>query len=358
MKKIILYCLILFAAFTACEDVYYPDIDQVENVLVIDARIQATGGKSYVRLSSSLGFNESEYGYQAVSGANVSLLANDGAGYTLYETDKGIYPVYYNLNPELEYKLRVEHSGSVYESSFEMVPVIPDVDTVFGIPETRYLLPGGENDINSVIEKEGVQLYSNILHEKKTPYYRFTARKILEYAYSIEVGIMEIIVYGWRSSFPSETFNIAAPPEFSVTSDILKHPLYFIEKSPFLSNTNEYNGNLQVGKTYFMGWILIIQQYGLSNSAYNYYKDLNSQLNSDGRLFDPLYVQARSNLKCTSDPQKIVLGNFEISTVKEHRYYVRYASEEIGYYVKPIKKYYSIPIAGETTQRPDFWEPQ
>ncbi len=358
MKKIILYSLILFAAFTACEDVYYPDIDQVENVLVIDARIEATGGKSFVRLTSSLGFNESEYGYQPVSGANVTLMANDGADYTLYETADGIFPVYFNLNPKLEYKLRVEHSGNVYESSFEMVPVIPDIDTVFGVPETRYFLQGGENDINRIIEREGVQLYSDILYEKKMPYYRFTARKILEYTYTIEVGMMEIIIFGWRSSFPSETFNIAAPPEFSVTTDILKHPLYFVERSPFLSNTNEYNGILQASTTNFIGLILIVQQYGLSNSAYNYYKDLNSQLNSDGRLFDPLYVQASNNLKCTNDPQKIVLGNFEISSVKEHRFYVRYASEKMGYYLKPIKRYYPIPLEGETTQLPDFWEPR
>ncbi len=358
MKKIILYSFLLIAAFTACEDIYYPDVEQVENVLVIDARIESWGRESYVRLTKSLGFNESEYGYQPVSGAEVFLISNDDNSFPIYESQNGIYPVYNRLNPELEYKIKVVHLGDVYESSFEKVPKIPDMDTVFGIPETRFFLQGGENDINSVIEREGAQLYCNMLNEKEMPYYRFTARKILEYSYSVDLGMMEIMVYGWRSTFPTETFNIAAPPEFSVTSDILKHPLYFIEKRPHLASDHKWNGIEQAGNTNFIGWILILYQHGLSESAYNYYKDLNSQLNSDGRLFDPLYVQANNNLKCTSDPQKIVLGNFEISRMREHRFYVRYASEQLGYYVKPIDRYYNIPLEGETTEFPEFWEPQ
>lgn len=361
MKRILPYSFFLLAAFTACEDVYDADIGQVENVLVIDARIEASGYESYVRLTKSLGFYESESRFQPVSGAKVFLLSNDEKSYPIYESQSGIYPVYFSLNPELKYKIKVEYSGNVYESSFEIVPKTPDLDTVFGIPEKKIFLQGGEKDINNALEKEGVQLYTDILDEKEMPYYRFTARKILEYSYSVTVGggsgRQDLTIYGWRSSFPSETFNIAAPPEFSIKTDIVKHPLYFIEKRPYLFNNHTWNNVLQNSITHYIGYILIVYQHGLSNSGYNFYKDLNSQLSSEGRLLDPQYVQARNNLKCTSDPQKIVLGNFEISRVKEHRFYVRYASEALGYYLIPIDRNSPIPLEGESKEKPDFWEP-
>lgn len=357
MKRIILYCFILLVALSGCEDIYNPEIEKVESALVVDARIEASKTDSYIKLTKSLGFNESEQGYPPVTGATVTLISNNNQSYKIPESSAGIYPVNFRLNPELEYKLKIESSGNVYESSFEPVPKIPNLDTVFGVPEKKLFLQGGENNISNAIEKEGVQLYSNILNEKEMPYYKFTARKILEYSYQIQVGDMELVVYGWRSHFPIGTFNIAAPPEFSVATDIIKHPLYFMSKKPFLATNHEYNNIPQKGKTYFLGWIIIIKQYGLSNSGYNYYKDLNSQLSSDGRLFDPLYVQANNNLKCTSDPEQLVLGNFEISREKEHRFYVRYASEEIGYYIFPINKFYEIPLQGESIQFPEFWEP-
>ncbi len=362
MKRIIPYSILFLATITACEDIYNPDVGQVEDALVIDARIEASGFESYVRLTKSLGFNESENGFQPVSGAKVFLISNDNKFYPISETQNGLYPVRFSLNPELQYKIKVEHSGVVYESSFEEVPSTPDLDTVFGIQETKFFLQGGEKDINNAIKKEGVQLYTNILNEKEMPYYRFTARKVLEYTYSVTIGqgpvMQDYTIYGWQSSFPSESFNIAAPPGFSLKTDILKHPLYFIEKRPYLNHSHIWQDVLQRGLTNYIGYILIIYQHGLSISGYDFYKDLNSQLNSEGRMLDPLYVQARNNLKCTSDPQKTVLGNFEISKVKEHRFYVRYASEKIGYYLEPIYNYSPIPLAGESAEVPDFWEPR
>jgi hypothetical protein len=80
-------------------------------------------------------------------------------------------------------------------------------------------------------------------------------------------------------------------------------------------------------------------------------------LGSDGKLFDPIYVQARSNLKCTGDSKQLILGNFEISAYKEHRFFVKYISEKEGYLIKPIPYFYQIPQFGEQlSNKPDFWE--
>lgn len=350
MNKFIKYCFFLVIAFVACEEIYTPDIESRESIIVADARIVAGKSGNMIKLYESRGFNDESYNYPGISGATIYVIDNNGNKIELSETSPGNFPMQMNLKPGNEYKIIILHNGHIFESSYEPVPQIPDLDTVYGIPETKLTIESGNNDVDDIREIEGLQLYTDISHEKELPFYRFTARKVLQYYYDVEKIIRgEVfieIMYAWSSFYPRDLFNIAAPPEFSVTTSILKHPLYFMEKK--IHTGNNHN---------FAGWILILNQYGLSKSGYNYYNDLNKQLCSDGKLFDPLYVQARSNLKCTSDPNQLILGNFEISASREHRFFVKFISEKDGYLIKSIPYFYRIPESGEQlTVPPDFWE--
>lgn len=349
MKKLIIYGLMIVAVFSACETVYNPDIDEQENVLVIDARIVNGQSGNYIYLTKSMSFTEDFSGYPRVPG-QVTIIDSDGNENLLPEVESGVYEVNFSLDPTKEYKISVEYSGDTYESSFVPVPDVPVLDSIYGIPEIKVVHQGGETNVNDFREKEGVQLYADMVSEEEMPYYRFSARKVMQYTYEIEVpffgSFLPVLVYGWKSYFPQQTFNIAAPPEYSATNQIRKHPLFFLDRK----------GPVQ-GEQAFNGWILIMNQYGLSGMGHSYYKDLNNQLESDGKLFDPLYVQARNNLKCLTDPERIVLGNFEISTVKERRYYVLFISQEKGYLIKPIEEFYPIPLRGEIEGTPpDFWQ--
>ncbi|MFW6290436.1 MAG: DUF4249 family protein, partial [Mariniphaga sp.] len=130
--------------------------------------------------------------------------------------------------------------------------------------------------------------------------------------------------------------------------DISRHPVEF-----FSYNEQSLLDTTQRG----MGWIYIMHQYGISESAYNFYKDLNSQLKAEGKIFDPLFVQARNNLKCVSSPGKVVLGNFEIASYREYRYYVRLNSYSGNHTIRPINVFHDIPPSGVVPMRlPWFWE--
>ncbi len=350
MRKWFTYCFWLLFALSSCEEIYTPNIESRESVIVVDARIMFGKNDNIIRLTESNGFNEENYIYPNISGAEVFIIDSEKNEKALAETSDGVFPVYFNLNPNLEYKIKIAYHGKTFESSFEPVPPLPDLDTVYGIAENKIIKISGNNDVDDIREYPGVQLYTDISHEKEMPYYRFTARKVLQYTYPVEIPWFgEILIepmYSWLSSYPRDIFNIAAPAKFSTNKNIVKHPLFFMEQ----------NVVIRLDQTFY-GWILILNQFGLSESGYNYYNDLNKQLGSEGRLFDPLYVQARSNLKCTSTPNQLILGNFEISSYKEHRFYVNYISKEQGYLIKPIPYFYEIPDMGEQlTNPPDFWE--
>ena len=307
MKRLITYCLLLIMLVSACEDPYYPDIDSVENMLVVDARLVYEGNSNYIHLYKTVGFYEDESNSQQISGANISIVDDLGNSYQLVEIEPGIYDVDFSLSQDLSYSLKIEYGGNTYESTFESVPKVPVLDTVYGVVETHTFETGDGNNADEYRDVEGVQLYGDMTSNKEMPYYRFTSRVVMQYTYFITVitaGVEEeMTVYAWSSSYPSGAFNIASPPEYSTSTDIIKHPLNFTIKKPALSD----------GKN-FAGWIVELDQYGITQSGHSYYDDINSQLDSDGRLFDPLYVQARSNLKCTNDPEQIVLGNFEIAS--------------------------------------------
>lgn len=345
MKKTILYGFLFLGMFTACEDVYTPDIDAVDNMLVVDARIVRGQSGGVITMHETRGFNEPA-NYAKPTGALVSIVSSDGTVTELDTVRQGSTSVSMNFELGIEYKLKIEYKGETYESAFEPVPAVPQIDTVYGIAKTEITRPDGGKDVNDFREVEGVQLYADITGAKESPYFRFTARRVLQYTYPVKVGELTETMYGWESFYPHENYNIAAPAEYSSSTDIIKNPLYFLPKK--LIRKPEHS---------FAGWILILQQYAISKNAYSYYKDLNSQLDSEGRLFDAVYVQARNNLKCTSDPNKTILGNFEIASVNETRYFINFISKSDGYLVKKIPFPYWISSNGEQLmERPDFWE--
>lgn len=344
--------LFLFAVlFSACESVYIPDLETVENVLVVDARLFAGNPVNEVILQKSQGFNENEP-FEPFTNALVQLIDNQGKGYITTQVEPGVYQVNNPLDPELQYKLHIIAGGETFESGFEQVQEIPEISSIYGEHGENWIQPGGEKDAASFRKTTGQQLFVDIDTDNVPKYYRFSSRKILQYYFPFDTILsgaeMVEYKYGWKSFYPTTIFNLAGPPEYSNEVDIVKHPVEFFRyDADALLDSTQRNA----------GWIYIMYQYGISESAYRFYKDLNSQLSASGKIFDPMYVQARSNLKCTSNPGKIVLGNFEITRMREHRYFVNPDPYKGNHIIRKINIFYDIPGSGIVPMfKPWFWE--
>jgi hypothetical protein len=62
------------------------------------------------------------------------------------------------------------------------------------------------------------------------------------------------------------------------------------------------------------------------------------------------------NISCISTPGKVVLGNFEIASVKEYRFYVEPNGQD-NYFIKRIPHFWDIPQDGKIQyQAPVWWE--
>ena len=354
MRKVVVY-IGLIMMLAACEEIYVPKLDKVDEALVVEAQIVQGETENVIKLTRSLGFNEQNINvkrYPVISGASVTIIDSNNNEHILPEMGTGNFKVDFALDSELQYKIRVDYSNDIIESEFESVPEVPQVDTLYAGVVEKVIDGGGVNSVNDFWKRDVLQVYVDINQAPETNNYRFTWRKITQYVY-IEpaVGMLpEVPHYAWYSSFPGGIFNIASPPEYTSEKSIEKHPLFYFalnENMPSPDDLSSFN----------QGYIYILYQYALSESAARYYKDLNNQLGSEGHIFDPMYVQARNNLRCINNPDKVILGNFEITTIKERRYFVKYISEKFGFVFKEIPYFYNIPDNGDVTDYPpDFWE--
>lgn len=336
----------------ACEEIYHPDLEEVDDLLVVEAILISDRPTNSIYLYKTKGFNEADESYPKVGGATVYLTDDKNNRIDCSEYDEGVYTLAAELDTSRSYRLNIELEGEMYISDMQSVPETPHLDSVYGQREYQVTVEGTANSTEDISKEYGIKLYTDIKYTGNTNHYRFYGRKVIQYTDYFDTVIngmpVQPRIYIWRSIYPQGIFNIAGPAEYSTSKDIKKQPLEF-----FQNNFYKFFPDTMV----FEGWIYLIDQYGLNEDTYNYYENLNLQLGTEGRIFDPIYTQVEGNIKCSTTPSTIVLGNFEISSHAEWRYYLIYDQLHEPFKLKVIPYYYYIPYSGYIKMyMPDFWE--
>ncbi|MBN2773864.1 MAG: DUF4249 domain-containing protein [Prolixibacteraceae bacterium] len=353
MKRKILYILIAVVTFLSCEEIYHPELNVNEDYLVVEAVLYDDNPNNYIYLYKSREFGNLSSTFKWISGAKVFLINELGTKTQAWPNGAGNYRLEHELEKNHSYYLSIDIEGETYISSVQTIKEPPEIDSIYGQYIDKIYSEGSTNTTDNITTKRGIQLFVDISYQGNPEYYRFKGKKILQYLdyYEIPTGMGGSYIYPiytWYSYYPTGSFNIAAPAEFSSSKDINKHQLeFFIE---------DYNDLISHDQT-FKGWIYIIDQYRLDKEIYDYYKSSKKQLDAEGKIFDPVYIQAEGNISCTSNPDLKVLGNFEISSHKEYRYYLLYDKNEESFNLKKIPYFYTIPESGNIKDTPpEFWE--
>jgi hypothetical protein len=95
---------------------------------------------------------------------------------------------------------------------------------------------------------------------------------------------------------------------------------------------------------------LKVNQYTLNDATYSFYKAAKGQLNSTGKIFDPIASQLYSNIKCINNPSKIALGFFEASSVVTTAFFILNWDE-----TAPIYKVANIDLPPSTLVKNKHW---
>jgi hypothetical protein len=380
----ILVLILAILTFTGCVEPYTPKIDESQESLVIEGQITDQAGYHYIRVSRSAPYNDPHEIPE--KDCRVEVLDNKGNIFQFYESEPGLYEQWITQNYltiGTQYKVQVTTAdGNEYQSDYDLLlSSCPPVDSIYYEIEIR-------ETSNPYYPIYGIQFYIDLdAPENFARNYRWKLEETWEYvaSYTIQyyydgttIHEMEnpLLLYRcWRTDPIRQIF--AATTRYSISNKIKKYPLLYV--------SNKSN-RLKIK------YSLLVKQYSLSNEAYDYWDQLKKQSQESGGFYETQPAPVRGNISNINDPEEVVLGFFNASSITEKRIFV---SEPFTFPLPgdvclldtigpdhPLDSYTTFPIylisisffgfgppyatgsgicfdctaIGGTTERPDFWE--
>jgi hypothetical protein len=326
IKNIGLILLISFA-FIRCTEIYIPTINSDEKALIVEGLITDEAGPFTIKLSEAMAssFNSS-VASTAVSGAKLAITDNENHTFELTELTAGSYVTPSNFTTKVgdSYKLNITTlDGNEYESKVEKLSEPQTYDSIRAIHGTEDYVDGN-NELQSV---PGADILVNLFkfqsNSDSVPSCRFQSNIIIQYVYTVQgtdsLGNVDMnwhwVFFGWDTFKLNSIENITDEKKVTSNPQIQNHSIGFM---PFRASSY----GLVLPSLTTISYYLRVSQYTMNNDSYRFYKGANNQLSASGKIFDPITSQLHGNMKCVSNPAKIVLGLFEVSSVKQNAFLV------------------------------------
>jgi len=328
-------CLIvlLIIVFIRCTEVYNPNVGSDTKALIVEGLITDEAGPFTIKLTEAVPISfDSVVDSKTVSGAKLIITDNENKTYVLKETAAGSYSTPSNLITKVgnSYKLHITtKDGNVYESNAEKLLSPQTYDSIRGIPATEDYL-NGNNELQHVT---GADILVNLFKSLSDSVVscRFNTKIVIQYWYTSrdldsngnEITDWHWVYFGWSTYKLNSTENITEEKSAAASPLIQNHSICFM---PF--STMSYG--LYTPYVTAIIYYLRVNQYTMNDDSYRFYKGANNQLSASGKIFDPITSQLYGNMKCVSNSSRIVLGLFEVSSVKQHGFIVRGSSSAVS----------------------------
>lgn len=296
VKFMILFSLILISA---CISKFIPETDETNKVMVVEGVITDQQGEDTIKLLYSTPLGKIVVP-DPVRGAKITITDDYGRIYPLTEKASGIYCTdSKNFRGAVgrTYTLRIQTKTFSYISTPMKMNPVPPIDSVY---YEKKLSTFPNTDI---ITAEGCQIYLNSYDpSNKCQYFRWTFSEtwVFMLPYSVPNSVC------WLSD-RSNKINIKSTAAMQ-NNRIVKHPLNFI--------SNETD-RLKVK------YSILVSQYSLNQSEYDYWEKLQSISERVGGLYDITPMSVPSNIHCNEDASQKVLGYFSVSAMSQKRIFIK-----------------------------------
>jgi hypothetical protein len=336
MRVVILIFTIITGLMSSCYKVYDPKTDKDKKVLMVNGMITNKSDSYHIVINYAESFNSGGTG-MPISSANVYITDDLGDSYIFNERGIGNYisdSLQFTGQPGRTYQLHiVTPDDEEYKSDPQRLFPESFPDTVYAEFDNKEII---ERTTGLKVNTHGANILSDMRNQTDTlPRFRFTSNLVIQYFYQIcPIGGQCISYYCWKTDNADPSINLTGGVYSQGSSSIRKHSVCFLDDNLFCyalvygvrySEENSSN-NLVSGvdyKSYMVHHrILYLKQYTLNNEAYLYYKSLDEQMQSEGKLFDPIATQLNGNIKCITDPEKKAIGFFEASSVSYSAYVI------------------------------------
>ncbi|TVR70455.1 MAG: DUF4249 domain-containing protein [Marinilabiliales bacterium] len=342
--------LLILTALFSCRELYYPETDSFDDILVVDGLITDQPGMSYISIL-----------YQELTpvrnllplrSATVYLSDDDGDVYPFTISGEKYYPPSGFRGIEGQsYVLHIEtENGDIYRSEPQQIVPAAKLDALHPHRTTREFLYEDMqgNPVRRSIR--GTNVYSDLTGMEGTILrFRTEVTMLLLYNY-YHFRIPDVdVYYRWKKLSLNDEPGINIHRFDGDYETVSGHSLCFLpaEKTHYGLNPEEYMHRK----------ILIIRYYTLNNEAYRFHREAHRQMTSENKLFDPVVSQLPSNITCITDPGRLAVGFFEASSTRsETHMLVDQSYDNIFNFIR-IEDLEHIPPRGSMLNvKPAFWK--
>ncbi|MBV5281403.1 MAG: DUF4249 domain-containing protein [Paludibacter sp.] len=342
LKKIC-FVVLLIITLIGCTEVYIPEVNNDTQALIVEGLITDGAGPFTIKLSMAKPLSFDSVGAaESVLDAKLVIMDNEDRVFILDEAGSGNYSTPTNFKPQIgnSYKLHIETTdGSIYESKVEKLLPPQSLDSIRGFYTTNNYLNANNELLNATGADICVDLFKSLSATASVPSCRFVSNVTVQYQYRI-TGTDEFnnptndwfwFYFGWDTFNLNGTENITDEKVASPNPVKQNHSIGFMPLTPA-------NYGFSIPYESLIVYYLRVNQYTMNSDSYRFYKDANTQLSANGKIFDPIASQLYGNMKCVNNSSKIVLGLFEVSSVKLHAFILRGSSydQTVSVYKAPI----------------------
>ena len=318
-----------------CKEPFEPDLPSVpQGYLVVEGFINADG-PTEIRLSRSTPIEQKKT-FKAELNASIKIEGDDNSSFVLFNMPNGIYTSNtLPINSNRKYRLRIKtKDAKEYLSDFVEVKITPPIDSISWKEEDK-----------------GVQIYTNT-HDpsNRTIYYRYDYDETWEIR-SVYVAAFKVdrvtqngypIIRPVNSSDPQIYFCWKYDTSASIllaSSAKLEKDVIHLNPLLFIPTEDE-----RIGVRYSVQ----VRQYALDKEGYQFLEQMKKNTESLGTIFDPQPSAIKGNIHSVSDPNEIVIGYINVTTVQEQRIFISQ-----GQLVKPGFSLYGICQSFDVVNHPD-----
>ncbi len=320
-NKLFFLVALMFFLVHACTEIYDPDISVDKEYLVVESVITDEQGPHIVKITKTNMFGE-DFSPRYVGRAVVKLTDTHNNDIYLEERMPGRYHTLSDFSGEIgeTYTLHIKTAdGETYQSEPQKLLPPVSIDSLYAEFGTQLFFY--ESQVGGDIyqrEVDGMNLFIDVTcDDNKYPKFRFTSVLMLQYTLEHFIGGASEFEYCW----------IKSPITDFLETDLVKDPdiLYSrrnrIAFIPLASWNMRYIGFPLIEKgdktISYTNPRIIKSVYTLNDDAYVFHYERNKQLGDEGSFFDPIAPQLTGNINNVNDPDDVVLGFFEVSSVSK-----------------------------------------
>lgn len=340
--------LLLIILVFGCKEVYDPDIENDKTVLVIQGMLTNNPGETSVKLALAVPYDSTD-NQIPVRGANVTIHDDKGESYKLSDQNSNSYKndQVYALPGRTYYLSVILPDGTKYESRPQILPEAYEQDSIYAENTSLTTFVPTVSGDYFPRKVNGIETYVDLTSgSTDLPKCRYDSRVTVLYSYIYPIGAPPPVVYCWKTFNPNANINLTSSRFDRSVGIISKHSIGF-----FNTNVIYYAEKNDITPG---GWLITINKYSMSSETHQYYLKIKNQLEAAGKIFDPTPSQIYGNLKCITDPKKMVFGFFEVSYAE--RLYYRYYSTPKGLILSQKDEFPGFTNEGESIGNPPlFW---